>query len=99
MIPRHRAHWALLRAETDRVGREVESWPYDRLDRAAEEQPPLRSVVAGVPVSFQVDCYRTLDNGDLAVCVDAVGGPSTVLGIKPSYRFYKRRDGSVYHGR
>jgi hypothetical protein len=97
LLRNYRSNWALLRAETDRVGAEVERWSYEALDRAAEEQPPIERIVGGVPARFQVDCYDTLPNGDLAICVDASGGPPTLFGVKPSYRFFKRRDGTVYY--
>jgi hypothetical protein len=90
-------NWALLRAETDRIGAEIEQWSYEALDRAAEEQLPIEKNVGEWVVHFQVDCYDKLPNGELAICVDAHGGPPTLLGVKPSYRFFKRRDGSVYY--
>ena len=96
-LRRYRINWALLRTETDRVGEEVERWTYEVLDRVGEPPPPIERDVGGVSASFQIDCYDTLPNGDLAICVDAWGGPPTLFGVKPSYRFFKRRDGTVYY--
>jgi hypothetical protein len=93
----YRHHWSLLRLETERIGAEVEQWPYHDLHRSAEDQPPIQRLVVGMPTYFQVDCYHTRPNGDLAICIDAHGGPPTLLGIKPSYRFFKCRDGEVYY--
>jgi hypothetical protein len=98
LVNRYRDNWKLLREESNRVGAEVEHWPYEKLHRPAEEHPPIERMVAGVSARFQVDCYNVLAGGELAICVDAHGGPSTFLGIKPSYHFFKRRDGSVHYG-
>ena len=93
-----RRNWELLRAATDAVGAEVERWSYAELDRAAEQQPPVERVVGGHTVSFQVDCIGTGTDGELRISIDAHGGPPTLLGIKPSYVFRKRRDGTVERG-
>lgn len=96
-LSRYRANWAILRTETNAIGAEIEQWSYDALNRPAEEQPLIERTVAGVLTRFQIDCYATLENGDLAISIDAHGGPPTLLGVKPSYHFYKRLDGSVYY--
>ncbi len=87
--------WSLLRLETDRIGAEVEQWAYADLNRPAEAQLPIERMVAEMSVYFQIDLYETRPNGGL--CINAHGGPPTLLGIKPSYCFFKRRDGSVYY--
>jgi hypothetical protein len=94
---RYRANWALLKAETDALGREIEQWSHKALNRPPEEHPPIERTVAGYPTRFQIGCYETRKNGDLAISIDAQGGPPTFLGVKPSYHFYKRPDGSVYY--
>ncbi|PSR15949.1 hypothetical protein C8255_20370 [filamentous cyanobacterium CCP3] len=93
----YRNNWRRLRDELSRLGAEVEQWSYADLNRPAEAQPPIHRLVAGVPAYFQIDSYDHLPSGDLTICIDAHGGPPTPLGIKPSYHFYKRRDGSVYY--
>ncbi|WOB42356.1 hypothetical protein HNI00_03665 [Thermoleptolyngbya oregonensis NK1-22] len=96
-LDRYRLHWRLLRAETNRVGAEVEQWSYEQLDQDAENQPPLERQVEAVPVIFQIDRCDRLPNQDLCICIDAKSKLPTGFGIKPSYRFFKRRDGSVYY--
>lgn len=90
-------NWEILRAETDLVGLEVESWSYDQLNQPTEDQRPIKRKLNGCVVEFQVACYEILPNGDLGLCVDAIGGPPTLFGLKPSYRFFKRSDNSVYY--
>ena len=90
-----RRNWRALREVTDAVGREVEAWSYEALDRAAEHQPSIERVVEGHVVSFQVDCIGKGADGTLRISIDAHGGPSTTLGIRPSYVFLKRRDGML----
>jgi hypothetical protein len=48
-------------------------------------------------VIFQIDRCDRLPNQDLCICIDAKSKLPTWFGIKPSYRFFKRRDGSVYY--
>lgn len=91
-------NWALLRAATNEVGAEVEGWPYAALRRRAEEQPPIARVVDGCPAAFQVDCIGTAPDGELHISIDARGGPPTLPGVKSSYVFYKRPDGTVHYG-
>jgi hypothetical protein len=97
LLQHYQSNWTLLRSVLDWVGAEVEQWSYDTLDRSAEEQPPIERIIKGLPVYFQIDCYDKLPDGDLAISIDAHGGPPTLFEIKPSYRFFKRRDGSVYY--
>ncbi|GAB4156840.1 MAG: hypothetical protein Fur0046_36790 [Cyanobacteria bacterium J069] len=70
-IKRDRPNWALLRAETDRIGAEVEQWPYEQLDRDAEDQPCIECQLGTVRVEFQIDRYDRLPNQDLCICIDA----------------------------
>ena len=94
----YRSNWALLRAATDDVGAEVERWAYAELDRDAEEQAPIERRVAGRPVVFTIERIGRRRDGDLHLCIDARGGPRTLLGVKPSYVFFKRPDGTVHYG-
>lgn len=96
-LERYRSHWRLLRVETDRVGAEVEQWSYEQLDRDAEDQPLIERQLETAKVTFQIDRYDRLPNQDLCICIDAKSTLPTWLGIKPSYRFFKRQDGSVYY--
>ena len=95
---RWQRHWAQLRAATNEVGAEVEQWPYDALARPAELQQEISRTVCGRVARFQVDCVATTPEGELEILVDALDGPPTMLGAKPSYHFFKRRDGSVHYG-
>ncbi len=97
-LPPYRRNWALLRVATDEVGAMVEGWPYAALDRAAEHQPVIERLVAGRRAHFTVECIGGDSGGELHICVDAHGGPPTLLGVKPSYVFYKRPDGTVHYG-
>ena len=97
-LARYQRNWRLLREATDAVGREVEAWSYETLDRAAEHQPSIERVVGGRTVSFQIDCVGVGPDGELRISIDAHGGPPTLLGIRPSYVFVKRRDGTVVRG-
>ena len=94
LLARYRDNWRALRRAA--VGAELEQWPYEALDRDAEEQPPLRRRVGDAKLEFWIDRWHKASNGDLTICIDAKGLP-TLLGVKPSYQFAKRPDGSTYY--
>lgn len=96
LIPKYRRNWQLLRHAVNEVGADCEQWSYDELDKAAEEQPFIEQPIEGGTAKFNIDCWEKKPNGDLLICVDAEGLP-TFMGIKPSYVFAKRPDGSVYY--
>jgi hypothetical protein len=54
-------------------------------------------VIDGIRVFFSAEAYHTKRTGDLCVSVDVDAAVPTFLGIKPSYHFYKRSDGTVYY--
>lgn len=97
LIQTYQRNWMMIRTEINRIGAEVEQWSYDSLAQPAEKQSVIECLVGERAGYCQVDCYDTHPNGDLAVCIDFHGGPPTLFGIKPSYCFFKRRDGSVYY--
>ncbi len=77
------------------VGREFEGRAYEALTRPAEELS-LERDFDGVRLYFSAEAYDTKQNGDLCFCIDASGVP-TFPYPGPSWRFFKRRDGSVYY--
>jgi hypothetical protein len=85
-----------LRRVADEIGAEFETKSYEELrDRGAEEFSSER-IVDGITTTYSGEAYETLKNGDLTFCVDLDGLPAP-WGIKSSYHFYKRPDGSVYY--
>jgi hypothetical protein len=93
-LQRLKANQALLRREVEAEGRRFESMSYDDLRNLADAGG--ERIVEGRRLLFSAETYHIKDNGDLSVCVDAAGLP-TLFGVKPSYRFHKRPDGSVYY--
>ena len=91
-----RANYALLRRAANEIGAEFESMPYAELQRPAEELSGERDY-EGCRVTYSGEMYRLDRNGDIAFCVDVSARIPTLLGIKPSYQFHKRLDGSVYY--
>jgi hypothetical protein len=89
-------NWRILRRAVHALGSDCEAWEYDRLDKAAEEQPAIERTCEGHTIGFQIDCWDKKANGDLILCIDAFGLP-TLLGFKPTYQFAKRMDGSTYY--
>lgn len=96
LFPGYSRNWYVLRDALNDVGAECEKWSYDQLDRCAEEQPLLEREVEGATVCFTIDRWDKRPNGDLVISIDA-DGLLTLGGVKPSYQFAKRVDGSVYY--
>lgn len=96
LFPGYARNWYVLRDALNDVGAECENWSYEQLDRCAEEQPTLERKVEGATVHFTIDRWDKRPNGDLVISID-VGGLPTLGGVKPSYQFAKRVDGSVYY--
>ena len=88
--------YALLRREVEKVGREFEAMPYERLLEPAEVLS-LTRVVDGVEISFSAEAFNVKSNGDIGFCIDAHTTPKRTW-AQPSYQFFKRKDGSVYYG-
>jgi hypothetical protein len=85
----------LLRRELARVAREFEAMSYERLLERAEPLSFDRKV-DGRTISFLAEAFQIDPNGDVHFCVDA-GANGCVPTWQPSYRFVKRRDGSIYY--
>ena len=99
MLPlfrRYLENWRTLRKAVNVLGAECEAWSYEQLDRDASEQPLLACSVDGNQLRFQLDRWKKSADGDLILCIDADGLP-TLAGVKPTYQFAKRPDGSVYY--
>ena len=96
LFPRYAKNAQVLREAVNAIGAECEKWNYDELDRAAEEQPLMERPIDGGTAQFNIDCWEKKRNGDLFICIDADGLP-TLMGVKPSYVFAKRIDGTVYY--
>jgi hypothetical protein len=85
----------LLRRELARVAREFEAMSYECLREQAETLS-FDCKVDGKTISFVAEAFQLDRNGDLHVCVDA-GTNGCTPTWQPSYRFVKRRDGSIYY--
>ncbi len=88
-------NYQILWQEVEKFGKEYERKSYTEILSS-----PAKTIIINLPedqpISFSIDAYHVEKNGTIAVCIDADGLP-TLLGIKPSYHFYKRPDGSIYY--
>ena len=91
-----RANFALLRRAANEIGAEFESMSYAELQRPAEELSGERDF-EGCRITYSAEMYRLDPNGDIAFCIDVSAKIPTLLGVKPSYQFHKRPDGTVYY--
>ncbi len=95
-VESRRRNWTFLRAAANTVGAEYEAMSYEELQRPAEILSTEREI-EGIRVTFSTEAYNTKPNQDLCVSVDVWAALPTFLGVKPSYHFYKRPDGTVYY--
>jgi hypothetical protein len=84
-----------LKHELSTVGTYFESMTYDELNDPDRDHVVTRQV-DGMAMTFSGDAYDVRPNGDIAFCIDA-SIPGRRFSWLPSYRFFKRRDGSVYY--
>jgi hypothetical protein len=84
-----------LKHALDIVGKRFEAMSYDELCKPAEELS-FTIESGGMEMTFSAEAFDTKPNGDLGFCIDA-STPGRRFSWQPSYQFYKRRDGSVYH--
>ena len=91
-----RRNFQLLRDIANQIGKEYERMPYDVL---ADPSQPIscEREVEGLLVSWTADVIRKKENGDIDFNIDFYAALPTLLGIKPAYRFWKRRDESIYY--
>jgi hypothetical protein len=91
-----RRNYEILQQEVDKIGREYEQKSYEELLGKTEPTILTVTTAAGVKLTFVAEAYHLQKDGTICYCIDTDGLP-TILGIKPSYNFYKRPDGSVYY--
>jgi hypothetical protein len=82
-----------MRVAAHELGREFESKPYNELLQPAEVLSVSR-IFNGDLLHFAAEAYRVDKNGDIHFCIDVSGLPTKTSWL-PSYRFIKRRDGSI----
>lgn len=89
-------NFSLLRSAADHLGPQFEAESYERLiDELDCSEGELEW--RGIRVRYTAQSYDVKANGDLCFCIDVYAGLPTPFGGNPSYRFVKRRDGSVYY--
>ncbi|MEL4897442.1 hypothetical protein [Crocosphaera sp. Alani8] len=90
-----RENYQILWQEAEKIGREYEKRSYQEI-LSSEAKTVIINLSDDQKITFSMDAYHIKKNGTVAVSIDADGLP-TILGIKPSYHFYKKSDGSVYY--
>ena len=88
-------NYETLLTEVNKVGKIYERKSYEELLLPAE-QNSIEITIGDRTLYFSAEAYNIKSDGTLCFCIDADGLP-TLWGVKPSYQFYKRRDGSVYY--
>jgi hypothetical protein len=90
-------NWRKLRRFADVIGAEFEALTYDELCAPPEGWHGERTI-DGVTVRYSVHVRDVRPDGDAHVWIDVDSPLKTWFGVKPSYQFVKRPDGSVHYG-
>ncbi|WP_107668179.1 hypothetical protein [Cyanothece sp. BG0011] len=88
-----RENYQILWQEAEKIGKEYEQKSYTEI-LSSSAKTVIINLSEEQQISCSIDAYHVEKNGTIAVCIDVDGLP-TLLGIKPSYHFYKRPDGSI----
>jgi hypothetical protein len=86
-----------LREHCDQIGKQFERMSFDELKAKSEENfsYPTQQV-NGLTISFFGES-RLLKNGDLEYILDLDCKTGHFIFLLPSYRFFKRKDGTIYY--
>lgn len=84
-----------MRNALNAIAQEYEQMPYESLLQSAEALSTSRTI-NGITLHFSTEVEPVKPNGDIQGCID-VSGLATQTWWKPSYRFVKRQDGSIYY--
>ena len=85
----------ILWQEAEKIGKDYEKRSYQEIVSSLAKTVMI-NLADNQQISCSIDAYDVQKNGTVAVSIDAAGLP-TILGVKPSYHFYKRPDGSIYY--
>lgn len=82
--------------EMQQYGRELEKLSYDQLKELTQQKQVIREI-RGQKLKFWF-CPELEDNGDLFVLIEVIADTWEIFNGTPTYTFWKRKDGTVYHG-
>ena len=88
-------NYQILKQEVEEFGKDYQEKLYQEILDFPEKNVIIKSV-DNSQINCSIEAYHLQKNGTIEVSIDAYGLP-TLFGVKPSYHFYKRRDGSVYY--
>ncbi len=88
-------NYQILKQEVEKFGKDYQKKSYEKISEFPDQDVIIKSVNNSL-ISCSIEVYHLQKDGTIAVSIDAYGLP-TMFGIKPSYHFYKRLDGSVHY--
>jgi len=102
MLSRLQNNYRILSDALESFAREFERRDYTALEQllgpssGPQDEPVFEKTFEEKRMLISVDLIDKYENGDIHIVLNIDGLP-TLLGIKPSWQFYKRRDGSTYY--
>ena len=96
MLKRYKANFALLQEIAQQIGKEYEKKPYQELHGGSADISEGELEVRGLKVSYSAYSFTVKKTGDVGFCIDVRAALPTPFGVRPSYQFFKRPDGTVY---
>ena len=97
MLTKLRRNFHELRSALDPIGQRYETCDYADLAGGVLDQSTGEIEVDSMPAYYSAYSVETNADGDVHFTIDLVSELPTWFGVKPSYDFWMRRDGSVYY--
>jgi hypothetical protein len=97
ILIRYSKNYQLLQEAAATIGKEYEQKAYDELCGGSLDGSAGEFEYKGVPVSYSAYSFNVKKNGDVGFCIDIKAKIPTFVRIKPSYQFYKTKDGDIYY--
>lgn len=91
-------NYQLLKSTLEAEAEKIEKRSHAELHSSAAEELSYVIIIDGHECHLSFEAIGSLPNGDLEICIDIDSHEMpTKFGIKPSWHFFKRQDGSVYY--
>jgi hypothetical protein len=97
LLVRYSKNYQLLQEAAETIGKEYEQKAYEELSGGSLDESDGEFEFKGVKVSYSAYSFNVKRYGDVGFCIDIRAKIPTFLSIKPSYQFYKRKNGNVYY--
>ncbi len=97
LLNKYSKNYRFLQEAADIVGKKYEQKAYRQLCGGSLDESGGEFDYKGIEISYSAYSFDVKKNGDVGFCIDIRAKIPTFMGIKPSYQFYKTKDGIIYY--